>query len=98
MMTLDEFKQSLSAATPPALAPALVALWHDARGDWDEAHRVAQDVDDQTGAWVHAYLHRKEGDLSNAGYWYRRAQQPVASDSLQQEWVRIVSALLTAHS
>ena len=97
-MTFNEFKESLSASTPPAVAPALIALWHDARGEWDTAHGVAQDVDDQTGAWVHAYLHRKEGDLSNAGYWYRRAGQPAASDNLEQEWVRIVTALLTAHS
>lgn len=93
-MTLEEFRMSVSAANPPIVAPALLALWHDARGDWDKAHEVAQDVDDETGAWVHAYLHRKEGDLSNAGYWYRRANQPVASDSLEAEWVRIVTTLL----
>jgi len=63
-------------------------------GEWDKAHGVAQDVDDETGAWVHAYLHRKEGDLSNAAYWYRRAQRPVASDSLEEEWIRIVTAIL----
>jgi hypothetical protein len=96
-MTLEEFRKSLSASTPPTVATALVALWHDARGDWNTAHTVAQDVDDETGAWVHAYLHRKEGDLSNAAYWYRRAHQPVASDTLDQEWARIVTALL-AHS
>ena len=70
-MTLDEFKATLSSDASPAVAPALVALWHDARGDWDKAHELANDVDDQTGAWVHAYLHRKEGDLGNAAYWYR---------------------------
>ncbi len=95
-MTLDDFRQSLSASSPPSsLHGALRALWHDARGDWDEAHRVAQDVEDSDGAWVHAYLHRKEGDESNAAYWYRRAGQPVAHDSLDAEWTRIVSALLT---
>lgn len=94
-MTLDEFKATLSGATPPGgLSPALVALWHDAKGDWAAAHRVAQDVDDERGAWVHAYLHRKEGDASNASYWYRRAGQPVARGTLEQEWEAIVTALL----
>ena len=58
------------------------------------AHNVAQGVDDETGAWVHAYLHRKQGDSSNAAYWYRRAHQPVASDTLDCEWTRIVTSLL----
>jgi hypothetical protein len=93
-MTFADFKKTLSMSGPPAVAPPLIALWHDARGDWDKAHGVAQDVDDETGAWVHAYLHRKEGDPSNAAYWYRRAHQPVASDSLETEWTRIVTSLL----
>jgi hypothetical protein len=93
-MTIDEFKRTLTAPTPPALPTLLLALWHDARGDWEKAHTLAQDVDHPPGAWVHAYLHRKEGDLGNAGYWYRRANQPIATDSLEAEWTRIVSALL----
>ena len=93
-MTLEQFKATLSAGTPPDVAPLLQALWHDARGDWDEAHRIAQDVDDKAAAWVHAYLHRKEGDLGNAEYWYRRAAQAIAADSLDAEWERIVVALL----
>ena len=95
-MTLGEFRASLSASAPPAgIAPALAALWQDARGNWDDAHNVAQDVpDDDGGAWVHAYLHRKEGDEGNAAYWYQRAKQPVARDSLDEEWTRIVMALL----
>lgn len=95
-MTIDELRHSLSADTPPEeIAPAVVALWHDARGNWDEAHRVAQDVpDSQGGAWVHAYLHRKEGDADNAAYWYRRASQPIARDTLDEEWARIAAALL----
>jgi hypothetical protein len=97
-MTIEEFNATLSSAEPPAVAPLLLALWHDARGDWDAAHRVAQDVDDKDGAWVHAYLHRKEGDLGNAGYWYRHAGQPIATDSLDAEWARIVAALLRAAS
>jgi hypothetical protein len=93
-VTLEEFRATLSNATPPDVSPALVALWHDARGDWEKAHLVAQDVDDDSGSWVHAYLHRKEGDLGNAGYWYRRAQRPAATDSLKDEWTRIVAELL----
>jgi hypothetical protein len=93
-MTLEEFRATFSAPTPPSVSKALQALWHDARGEWDAAHGIANDVDDKTGAWVHAYLHRKEGDIGNATYWYRRAEQPVASDSLESEWTRIVSALM----
>ena len=93
-MTLAEFKATLSSTTPPAVPPLLVALWHDARGDWEQAHRVAQEIDDRHGAWVHAYLHRKEGDLGNAAYWYGRADQPAATDALDAEWARIVAALL----
>ena len=93
-MTLDEFRQTLAAASPPLLPTLLRALWHDAKGDWDEAHRIAQDVTGADGAWVHAYLHRKEGDLSNARYWYQQAGQPTASDSVEAEWGRIVAELL----
>ena len=95
-MTIDEFRATLSESSAPAAPPALRALWHDARGDWHAAHAVAQDIEDATGAWVHAYLHRKEGDLANAAYWYRRANQPVATDSLGSEWERIATALLQA--
>ena len=93
-MTLDEFRATLTGDTPPDVASPLRALWHDARGDWEEAHRIAQDIDDRDGARVHAYLHRKEGDLGNAAYWYRRAEQTVAADALDAEWDRIVTALL----
>jgi len=93
-MTLAEFKATLSSTMPPAVRPLLVALWHDARGDWEQAHRVAQEIDDRHGAWVHAYLHRKEGDLGNAAYWYGRADQPAATDALDAEWARVAAALL----
>jgi hypothetical protein len=94
-MTVDEFKRTLRDAAPlDGLNAPLRALWHDARGDWDSAHRIAQDVEDESGAWVHAYLHRKEGDLGNAAYWYRRANQPIATDDLESEWSRIVTELL----
>ncbi len=94
-MTINEFRATLEQTTPPHVSPALIALWHDAKGDWDKAHGTAQDVEDDTGAWVHAYLHRKEGDDSNAAYWYRRAGKPVARDALATEWERIVTALLS---
>ena len=85
---------SLSNPAPaPDLPPPLAALWWAAKGDWDAAHRIVQDESDANSAWVHAYLHRVEGDLSNAGYWYRQAGQPVAKDSLEAEWERIVSVL-----
>ena len=72
-MTLDEFRGTLAKTAPPATLPALRALWHDARGEWDRAHAVAQETDGAAGACVHAYLHRKEGDLTNAAYRYQRA-------------------------
>ena len=95
-MTLNEFMASIAGSSAPAGLPdVLVALWHDARGDWEAAHGIAQDVPDPDGAWVHAYLHRKEGDRSNAAYWYRRAGKPVATVSLEDEWRDIVNAFLT---
>jgi hypothetical protein len=93
-MTLDDFKATLERPAPPAVSPLLHALWHDAKGDWDAAHTLAQDIDDENGAWVHAYLHRKEGDEGNAGYWYRRAGRPHSRASLDGEWDEIAAALL----
>lgn len=89
------FETFVAAATPPdGAGPALRALWHDARGDWDTAHELAQEAGDRDGAWVHAYLHRKEGDEMNAGYWYARAGRPAASGDLRAEWETITRALL----
>jgi hypothetical protein len=91
----DAFRASLAAARPPEdLAGALAALWWDAKGDWARAHEAAQAQDDAAGAWVHAYLHRKEGDLANAGYWYRRAGRAAAHGGLDEEWRAILAALL----
>ena len=81
------------AAPPAGLAAPVRAVWRAAKGDWDDAHALVQDEDSAEAAWVHAYLHRVEGDLGNAGYWYRQAGQPVAKDSLEAEWARIVAAL-----
>ncbi|MGH9516871.1 MAG: hypothetical protein ACRD3P_14465 [Terriglobales bacterium] len=94
-MTLQEFRNSLSQDLPPQeLSPALAGLWWDAKGDWKRAHESAQRDEGRAGSWVHAYLHRKEGDSSNAGYWYNRAQKSAPSMSLQQEWQEIAEALL----
>ena len=93
-MTLDEFRRSIERGTMPSVAPLLRALWLDARGDWDGAHALAQEIDTADGAWVHAYLHRKEGDQWNAGYWYRRAGRPAGGGPLDDEWAAIVAALL----
>ena len=94
-MDLQAFRTSLDGAGPPAgLSLALQALWWDAKGDWPRAHGCAQEQDDESGAWVHAYLHRVEGDLSNAGYWYRRANRPQQDGLLAEEWQEIAEALL----
>ncbi len=94
-MDLATFKQSLDRDAPPeGLGRALAALWHAAKGDWDEAHRLAQAQKDAAGAWVHAYLHRVEGDLSNAEHWYRRAGKSPSSALLSREWDEIADALL----
>ena len=95
-MTLDEFRQSLTATQPPSgLTDALTGLWWDARGDWKNAHESVQQDEGAGGAWVHAYLHRKEGDQKNAAYWYGRARQPVCREPLDAEWVSIVRVLLS---
>jgi hypothetical protein len=93
-MTINEFRKSLEQKIPPSVPPALRALWHDGKGDWDAAHNAAQAIEDETGAWVHAYLHRKEGDQGNAAYWYRRAGKAVARGALEEEWEAIVTELL----
>ncbi|WP_284735648.1 hypothetical protein [Dongia deserti] len=94
-MTLSEFESSLETKEPPSsLHLALQALWWDAKGDWDKAHQCAQaDEGDSSCDWVHAYLHRKEGDASNAGYWYRRVGKPMAETPLPDEWRAIAKAL-----
>lgn len=89
-VTLEAFL----AAPPDKLPLALQALWHDAKGDWNAAHEAAQQQEHGDCAWVHAYLHRKEGDEWNAGYWYRRAGKPVFRESLEGEWRQITETLL----
>ena len=91
-MTAQEF--SAAPDEPVGLSPALRALWHERQGNWEEAHRLVMDESGEDEAWVHAYLHRKEGDLPNAAYWYRRAGQPTAHGPLEDEWTSIVHSLL----
>ncbi|MFN3982809.1 MAG: hypothetical protein ACK4SA_20710 [Caldilinea sp.] len=95
-MHLSDFRESLTQTTPPAGSSApLQALWYAAKGDWDRAHDLTQ----PGGAaldWVHAYLHRVEGDLANAGYWYRRAGKPIATTPLDEEWATLVETFLNA--
>ena len=94
-MTLAEFQHTLAKPRPPAaLAPALAALWWMAKDEWDKAHKLVMDETGKNCAWVHAHLHRVEGDLGNAGYWYRQAGKSVASGALKAEWAEIVQAIL----
>lgn len=99
-MTLEEFRDSVSADHPPDnLTLALAGLWWDAKGDWTKAHESAQQDEGPAGSWVHAYLHRKEGDTSNASYWYARcdkvaAKCPLAKCPLNEEWELIAASLL----
>ena len=94
-MNLADFKASLLGAAPaPGLDAPLAALWWAAKGNWNEAHKIAQDLGTADAAWVHAYLHRVEGDLGNAAYWYRRANKPVVTGPFETEWEQMVSALL----
>lgn len=90
-MTTEEFRRG----TSDGLSAPLLALWWDGQGNWERAHAVAQDVETPEGAWVHAYLHRKEGDAGNAAYWYRRADRPVSWMGLDEEWAAMVKELLT---
>jgi len=93
-LTLQEFKSSLTEQQPPPVAVLLQALWYEAKGDWHKSHELAQDVNTIDGSWVHAYLHRKEGDQFNAQYWYNRANRKMPDCSLEKEWEEIANALL----
>jgi hypothetical protein len=93
-MTAAIFKNSLQDKEPPQNSSVyLSALWYEAKGDWDKAHELIQDITDKDAAWVHAYLHRKEGDIGNADYWYRRAGKQRPTATLEEEWTMLVDAL-----
>ena len=94
-MTFAEFKSTLSEASAPKhLSIELTSLWHDGKGDWNASHEVIQDVNSRNAAWIHAYLHRKEGDLGNAQYWYSRAGKDMPTLSLDEEWKSLVEYFL----
>lgn len=93
-MTAAELKAS--SVRPSGLRAEVIAMWQEARGDWAEAHATVQDLETPAAAWVHAYLHRREGDQSNARYWYTRADRPVAKGPLDDEWLAIVTELLAS--
>lgn len=94
-MDLKKLKESLSQNEPPQNLPVyLKALWLDAKGDWEKAHVLIQDISDKKAAWIHAYLHRKEGDICNADYWYQGAGKKRPDISLEKEWEEIAEELL----
>jgi hypothetical protein len=94
-MILSEFNKSLNSDNPPAeVSVYLKALWNDAKGNWNKAHELIQDLHDKNASWIHAYLHRKEGDLFNADYWYSKAGRKRPFLSLEEEWKQLVTALL----
>jgi len=91
-MNIDLFQKSLQSSTAPAGVDVyLQSLWEDAKGNWDKSHRLIQDLPDKTAAWIHAYLHRKEGDIWNADYWYNRAGRKRPGISFEEEWLDIVN-------
>ena len=93
-MQFETFQQSLKDETPPeSLSVYQLAMWYDALGNWAKAHSLIDSLEDTNACWVHAYLHRKEGDQWNANYWYRKAGKKSPEISLQQEWENIVKAL-----
>ena len=95
-MTYEEFKNSLTHEEPPAgISELLKSLWFDAKGDWEKAHAIAQDISSEDGALLHAYLHRVEGDVWNAGYWYNMAHTTRFKGSLKEEWESLVQRFLT---
>ena len=97
-MTYQEFQKICDKDVPPQeLNKLLTAMWYDFRGDWDTAHSIAQDIPDSDGSWIHAYLHRKEGDQANASYWYSRAGKPKPNISLEKEREQITIFLLDAY-
>jgi hypothetical protein len=94
-MTYEQFCSSLKQGSPPAdVSVYLQSLWYDAKGDWDQSHELIQHLNDKTAAWIHAYLHRKEGDTFNANYWYNRAARRMPGYSLEKEWEEITNELL----
>jgi hypothetical protein len=93
-MTIEEFKTSFDSTIPENISVYLESLWYDGKGDWEKSHTTIQDIEDKNAAWIHAYLHRKEGDIWNADYWYNKAGKKRPAISLQEEWEALVKAFL----
>jgi hypothetical protein len=94
-MTFEEFQASVGRGEKPeGVSAELLALWTEARGDWKGAHEIVQDIESREAAWVHAHLHRREGDLGNAAYWYARARKSVCNAPLEDEWAQIARELI----
>lgn len=94
LMTIEEFTRSLNDSLPGNVSVYLESLWYDGKGDWEKSHNVIQDVENKNAAWIHAYLHRKEGDIGNADYWYNKAGKKRPTVSLEEEWESLVKAFL----
>ncbi len=94
-MTFEIFIASLGEEkSPEGIHPLLEALWYDAKGDWQKAHHLAQEIATKEGSWVHAYLHRKEGDHSNAAYWYHKAKKDIPIFSIEEEWETLAKSMI----
>ena len=94
-MQFEEFTGSIAGTQPPSnLNQYALALWYDAKANWEKAHTIIQDIEDEKAAWIHAYLHRKEGDTGNAAYWYKRAGKKMPGYSLEKEWEEIAKAVI----
>ena len=94
-MKFEEYKQSLTLSSAPStISEHLKALWYDAKGNWEQSHNIIQDIGDANASWIHAYLHRKEGDIGNADYWYHRAGKKRPAVSLEEEWETIAKKII----
>lgn len=94
-MTIQQFRKTITESSPPSsVSGHLKALWYDAKDDWEQSHTIIQDIEDADAAWIHAYLHRKEGDTGNADYWYRRAGKKRPAITLEEEWENIAASLI----
>jgi len=97
-MTFESYLLSLENDHPPEFSLYLKSLWYQRKGRWDKAHRIAQDISDKNGSWIHAYLHRVEGELWNSNYWYSRAGRAMPETSLEEEWKYLVDYFLKQES
>ena len=94
LLTLNEVIETIKEETPPEdISDTLQTMWHTRQGEWETADNIAQSISTALGSWIHAYLHRVEGDLSNAGYWYKRAGKPQFQGSTKAEADEIINSI-----